>query len=84
MVAVSAPAPTKPVELRIPADSPAQIETDLQDLNSAVDQFIADQKRAPTVKGLLINGYIEKLPTPPSGKQYILDKSQNRFVLKDA
>lgn len=86
MVAVSVPAAPEPaaVEVDIPAASPAEIETDLQDLNSAVDQYIADQKRAPTVNSLLKTGYIERLPTPPNGKLYVFDKSQNRFVLRDA
>ena len=70
-------------EASIPAASPEQIETDLHDLNSAVDQYIADQKRAPSVRALISMGYVEKLPTPPVGKSYYFDKKQNRFILRN-
>ena len=73
----------KPVEVNIPASSPEQIATDLRDLNSAGDQYIADQKRAPSVSSLMSLGYVDKLPTPPVGKKYSFDKKQNRFVLKN-
>lgn len=72
-----APAPTPP-EAATAAKEPT-----LNELNEAVQAWFTSRGQAPTsLEELAKARFISKVPTPPPGRQYVIDKENLRVVLK--
>lgn len=75
-----------------PAPAPAPVpseavtiakEPTLNELNEAVQAWFTSRGQAPnSLEELAKARFISKVPTPPPGRQYIIDKEKLRVVLQ--
>lgn len=62
--------------------TPPNPQTDLPKLVEAVRSHVMSQGKAPdTLDDLVKSGCIDRLPTPPPGKKYVLDAKKTGVVL---
>lgn len=59
----------------------AQTDVELQQLTQAVRKYAVEQRRAPaTLNELVTNGYLAKIPSPPAGKKFAIDKNLQVYL----
>lgn len=72
----------------VPAPPPPEAlatarEPTLTELNEAVQAWFTSRGQAPaSLEELAKAKFISKVPTPPPGRQYVIDKENLRVVLK--
>ncbi|NBV22040.1 MAG: hypothetical protein EBS05_08990 [Proteobacteria bacterium] len=58
-------------------------EPTLAEMNEAVQAWVTSRGRAPeSLEELAKARFISKVPTPPAGRQYVIDKDKFRVVLQ--
>lgn len=84
MVACRKKTPAPPPAPDPAADSSATIKEPTPDeLNQAVQAWFTSRGQAPaSLEDLAKARFISKVPTPPPGRQYVIDKENLRVVVK--
>lgn len=66
------------------APPPAKVlkEPTLAELNAALEGFVTARGQLPaTLEDLVKIGFVAKVPTPPPGQQFVIDRQNYRVVL---
>ena len=72
------PPPSPPLPVDVAAREPT-----LQELNEVIQAWFTSRGKAPeSLEEMAKARFIPKVPTPPPGKQYVIDKEKLRVVLQ--
>lgn len=72
----------KPAPAPVPVQQEAK-EPTLEELNSAVQVWFTAKGGSPkSFEDLVKAGYLSKVPTPPPGRQYVIDAPNIRVILR--
>jgi len=72
-----------PVLQKVEPDE-AQIATTLAELTQVVRKYSVEQRSAPkTVEELVADGYLNRLPPPPPGKRFAINKNLQVYLTDD-